>query len=141
MLGLTIAGLAMLAASVRVIGWILVAATLAGLLHPAVGGLTRWMRRGLALVVVVLVCLAIAGFIAYRVVDDINTQLHELQGALPRAARSIEQSEQFGKSARQIHLATKVRATSSRRACAAATRPTPCVPPRPAASRSWRRAC
>src|SRR3954451_6204344 len=47
MLGLTIAGLALLAASTRVIGWILVAATLAGLLHPAVAGLTRWMRRGL----------------------------------------------------------------------------------------------
>lgn len=98
----------MLAASARVIGWILVAATLAGLLHPAVNALTRWMRRGLALIVVVLVCLAASGFIAYRVVDDINTQLHELQDALPRAARSIEQSDRFGKSARDMHLATKV---------------------------------
>jgi len=108
MLGLTIAVLAMLAASARVIGWILVAATFAGLLHPAVTFFERWMRHGLALVVVVLVCVGVAGFVGYRVVDDINTQLHELQRALPRAARSIEHSDQFGKSAREIHLARKV---------------------------------
>jgi hypothetical protein len=108
MLGLTIATLAMLAASVRVIGWILVAATFAGLLHPVVKGLERWMRHGLALIVVVLACIAVAGFLGYRVVDDINTQLHELQHALPKAARSIEHSDRFGKSAREIHLAAKV---------------------------------
>jgi predicted PurR-regulated permease PerM len=109
MLGLTIATLAMLAASVRVIGWILVAATFAGLLHPVVNGLERWMRHGLALIVVVLICVGVAGFIGYRVVDDINTQLHELQHALPKAARSIEHSDRFGKSAREIHLAAKVK--------------------------------
>ena len=109
MLGLTIATLAMLAASVRVIGWILVAATFAGLLHPVVNGLERWLRRGLALLVVVIVSLGVAGFVGYRVADDINTQLHELQRALPRAARSIEHSDRFGKSAREIHLSIKVR--------------------------------
>jgi predicted PurR-regulated permease PerM len=109
MLGLTIATLAMLAASVRVIGWMLVAGTFAGLLHPVVNGLERWMRRGLALIVVVLVSVGVAGFIGYRVVDDINTQLHELQHALPKAARSIERSDRFGKTAREIHLAAKVR--------------------------------
>jgi len=109
MLGLTIATLAMLAASVRVIGWMLVAATFAGLLHPVVNGLERWMRRGLALLVVVIVSLGVAGFVGYHVAHDINTQLHELQRALPRAARSIEHSDRFGKSAREIHLAAKVR--------------------------------
>jgi predicted PurR-regulated permease PerM len=108
MLGITLAGLAMIAASARVIGWILVAATFAGLLHPIVNALDTYMRRGLALVVVVLTSLALAGFIGYRVVDDINTQLHELQRALPKAAASIEHSHRFGKAAREAHLADRV---------------------------------
>src|SRR4051794_25036115 len=78
MLALAIAGLAMLAASARVIGWMLVAATFAGLLSPIVNALARHMPRGLALALVVGLMLALTGLIAYRVVDDINEQLHEL---------------------------------------------------------------
>lgn len=109
MLGLTVAGLAMIAASARVIGWILVAATFAGLLHPIVSTLGRRMPRPLALALVVATALALAGFIGYRVVNDINAQLHELQRALPRAAHAIERSPRFGKTARDAHLTERVR--------------------------------
>lgn len=108
MLALTIAALAMLSASTRVVGWIVTAATVAALLHPIVGALARRMPRGLALALVVLSTLAIAGGVAWRVVDDINDQLKELQRALPEAAEEIEQSDRFGEAAREADLAERV---------------------------------
>lgn len=110
LLGLTIAGLALIAASARVIGWLLVAATVAGLLYPAVAVLSRRVPRALALAVVVLVSLGIAVSVGYAVVDDLNRQLGELQTAVPRAAREIERSDRFGEGARDIHLEEKARA-------------------------------
>jgi predicted PurR-regulated permease PerM len=110
MLAATIAGLAMLAASTRVLGWVLSAATMAALLHPIVTALARRMPRGLALAVVVLTTLALSGAVAWRVVDDINDQLKELQRALPEAAEEIEQSERFGEAARDADLAERVEA-------------------------------
>ncbi|MEA3021082.1 MAG: hypothetical protein QOI47_2606 [Actinomycetota bacterium] len=110
MLGLTIAALGMVAASARVIGWMLVALAFAALLHPFVDALARRMPRALALAVVMIATIAIAGFIGYRVVNDINVQLHELQNELPRAARAIERSDRFGKAARDSHLSARVTA-------------------------------
>jgi predicted PurR-regulated permease PerM len=110
MLGLAIALLAVIAASARVIGWLLVAVTLAGLLYPAAEILSRRVPRALALAVVVLVSLGIAVGVGYAVVDDLNRQLHELQSAVPSAAREIEQSDRFGKTAREIHLEERARA-------------------------------
>jgi predicted PurR-regulated permease PerM len=110
MLGLALALLGLVAASARVIGWMLAAATLAGLLHPVVGGLSRKIPRAVALALVMLVTIGIAGGVAYAVVDDLTTQLHDLQKAVPKAAKEIERSERFGKSAREIHLAQRARA-------------------------------
>jgi predicted PurR-regulated permease PerM len=110
LLGLALALLGLLAASARVIGWMLAAATLAGLLHPVVGGLSRKIPRGFALALVMLLTIGIAGGVAYAVVDDLTTQLHDLQQAVPKAAKEIERSERFGKSAREIHLAERAKA-------------------------------
>jgi len=110
MLGVTIAVLAMIAASTRVLGWILVAATFAGLLHPVVDAVARRLPRPLALALVVIGTLAIAGFVGYRVVNDINAQLHELQRELPKAARAIERSRRFGEAAHDSHLSARVAA-------------------------------
>lgn len=110
MLGLTLAGIALVAASVRVIGWLLVAATLAGLLEPAVTGLGRRIPRGLALAVVMLVTLGVAAGVGYLVVDDVNAELSELQDAVPRAAREVERSDRFGEAAREIDFAERAKA-------------------------------
>jgi predicted PurR-regulated permease PerM len=110
MLGLTLALIGLVVASVRVIGWILVAATLAGLLLPVVGALGRWLPRALALALVMLLTVGLAAGVAYAVVDDLNQQVHDLQRAVPRAARDIERSERFGEAAREIHLAARARA-------------------------------
>ncbi|HVM54419.1 MAG TPA: AI-2E family transporter [Acidimicrobiales bacterium] len=108
MLAATVAGLALVAASTRVLGWIVVAATLAAVLHPVVGMLDRRMPRGLALALVVIATVGLAAFIGWRVVDDVGEQLRELQRDLPRAARSIERSERFGEAATEAQLAARV---------------------------------
>ena len=107
MFGLALAVLGGIAASERVIGWVLAAAAIAGLLHPVVVVLSRRMPHAAALALVLLVVLGAIAGIAYAVVDDIVRQLHQLQHALPDAARSIEKSKRFGDAARQFDLSGK----------------------------------
>ncbi len=109
MLGATLAGLAMLAASRRVIGWILVAATLAGLLHPIVSHLQRHMRRGLAVLLVMLTMVGTAGVVIYGLVDDVRAETRRLQEAAPQRAEELERSERFGEIARDLHVAERTR--------------------------------
>lgn len=99
----------MVAASARVLGWIVAAAVLAALLHPAVDALDRWMPRALALALVMLCTVGIAAGVGYAVVDDVNQQLHELQRAVPNAARDIERSTRFGDAATEVHLADRAK--------------------------------
>ena len=110
LLGLTIALLALIAASLRVIGWILVAATLAGLLLPLVNGLSTKLPRALALATVVVLALGSAAFVGWAVVDDVQDQVKQLQQAVPDAARELEGSERFGETAREIGLAERAEA-------------------------------
>ena len=108
MVALTVAAMAMVSASVRVLGWIAVAATFAALLHPMVSALATRMPRPLALALVMVTALGLAGLTAWRVVDDVNEQLRELQRALPTAAAEIEDSERFGEVATDARLAERV---------------------------------
>ena len=110
LLGLALGGLALVAASARVIGWIVTAATLAGLLHPVVERLRWYLPRAAALAVVVLVSLGVAAGIGYAVIDEINEQVSELQDAVPEAAREIEDSDRFGEAAREIDLSKRAEA-------------------------------
>ena len=108
MLGLALAAVGVIASSQRVIGWILAAAAIGGLLHPVVEILGRRLPRALALAIVVVVTLGIAAGIGYAVVDDIVRQLHQLQHAVPSAARDLERSRgRLGDAAREAHLTEK----------------------------------
>jgi predicted PurR-regulated permease PerM len=109
MLGATLAGLAVVAASRRVIGWILVAATFAGLLHPIVSWLQRRMRRGLAVLLVMVVLVGTAGVVIYGLIDDVRAQTERLQQAAPQRAEDLERSPRFGEIARDLHLAERTR--------------------------------
>jgi len=108
MLAVTVAALAMLSASTRVIGWIVTAALFASLLHPIVAGLATKIPRGLALAIVMVVSIGLVGLVAYLVVDDINDQLKELERALPEAAEELEDSDRFGEAAREARLSARV---------------------------------
>ncbi len=107
MLGATLALLAVVAASQRVIGWILVAGTLAALLHPLVTLLARRMPRALATAVVMLALVGGLGAVGYGLVDDVTRETHRLQDAGPERAREIEASPRFGELAREIKLADR----------------------------------
>ena len=107
LLGAMLVLLRLVAASGRVLGWIAAAMLLAGLLHPAVAALDRRLHRGAALFLVVFGTLAVAGLIAWAVVDDVVDEVEELQGAVPRAARELERSERFGRTARDVDLADR----------------------------------
>ncbi len=109
MLGATLAGLAVAAASRRVIGWILVAATFAGLLHPIVSWLQRRMRRSLAVLLVMVSLVGTAGVVIYGLVDDVQDETRRLQQVAPLRAEEIERSPRFGELARDVHLAERTR--------------------------------
>ncbi|MGI8809365.1 MAG: AI-2E family transporter [Acidimicrobiales bacterium] len=105
--GATLAFLAVVAAAQRVIGWILVAATLAGLLHPIVSLVARRVPRGLATAVVMLAMVGTLGAVGYGLVDDVQRETRRLQQAGPERAREIEASERFGDIARDVRLAER----------------------------------
>lgn len=105
--GVTLALLAVVAAAQRVIGWILVAASVAALLHPLVALLQRRMPRALATAMVMVALLGTVGAVGYGLVDDIQRQTRRLQQAGPERARQLERSERFGQLARQIKLSER----------------------------------
>ena len=104
MLGATLAALRLVAASTRVIGWLLAAAAIASLLHPLVAGLSRWLPRGLAVVIVVVVTLGAVGVVTYSLVDTVVRETRKLQDAAPDAARKLERSARYGDLARDFKL-------------------------------------
>ena len=107
MLGFTLAALRLVAASGRVIGWVLTAAIVAGLLYPLVDLLRRRMPRGVAVAVVVILTLVVAVTVMSAVVDDVVDERAALVEAVPDAARELERSERFGDAARDFRLAER----------------------------------
>jgi predicted PurR-regulated permease PerM len=101
--------LRVLASSARVVGWILMAAAVAGLLHPLVVALDRRIPRGAAVAAVVIGVLGSIGLAGYALVDDIDRQTARLEEIAPRRAREIERSERFGEAAREFELAKRTR--------------------------------
>ncbi len=78
------------------------------LLTPLVELLQRWMRRVIAIGVAVVLLIGLLGLVAWGVLGDINRQIDRLQEAAPNAAAEIEQSERFGKAAREFRLEERV---------------------------------
>ncbi|MCA1690846.1 MAG: AI-2E family transporter [Acidimicrobiales bacterium] len=108
-LGVTLVLLRVLNAAERVIGWILVAGVLAGLLHPIVTYLERRVRRGLAVLLVMLLLVGTAGAVIYGLVDDVRSETRRLQQAAPERARRLERSDRFGELARDVKLEERTR--------------------------------
>jgi len=94
--------------SLRVLGWLAASVVLAGILFPLLLRLQRHMRRGFAVLVLVLGSAAMAGTVAYSAIGDIRSETTRLQRVAPEAARRIEQSARFGKAARDFQLEQRV---------------------------------
>ncbi len=97
-------------ASLRVLGWMAAAASIAALLEPLVDLLTRYVRRGLAVLITMLIVFGTVGGIAFLTVNDVVHEMRVLQESAPRRARQLEQSERFGSVARSFKLEKKTRA-------------------------------
>jgi predicted PurR-regulated permease PerM len=105
LVGVTLLVLRMVAAAGRVLGWMLVAAALAGLIEPGVRRLVaRGWPRGRVVLLVAFLGLVLVGLTTYRVVDDVRRGTKALQRAAPEAAAHVERSERFGGAARSVHL-------------------------------------
>lgn len=101
--GLTLLLVRMASAASRVLGWMLVAAAVAGLLHPLVRRLeARGWPRGRAVLVIAIGGLLAVGLTTYRVVDDVARASERLRRAAPEAAAELERSERFGEVATTV---------------------------------------
>lgn len=109
MLGGTLLAMRMVAASARVIGWMVAAVIVAGLLHPFVRVLSRAVPRPVAVLVVAGLTVGTVAFVAYGVVSAVARETRALQRAAPEAARRLERSERWGDVARQFRLAERTR--------------------------------
>ncbi|MGH2685503.1 MAG: AI-2E family transporter, partial [Actinomycetota bacterium] len=107
LLGLTLALMRVFVASGRVIGWILAASTLAGLLHPLVVVLSRRIPRGAAIAVVALATVFVVALVAYGVVDEVVDEARVVQREAPQAARRLERDDRFGDVATDLDLARR----------------------------------
>ncbi|HUR77751.1 MAG TPA: AI-2E family transporter [Acidimicrobiales bacterium] len=97
-------------ASARVLGWMLAAAAIAALLEPLVEVLTRFMRRGIAVLVTMLLVLGVVGGVAFFTINDVVREVRLLQRAAPERAKSLEESDRFGPTARAFKLEARTRA-------------------------------
>jgi predicted PurR-regulated permease PerM len=107
--GLTLLVLRILSAAGRVIGWMLVAAALAGLLHPTVSFLARFMRRGLASVLVMIAVVSIGGFVVRGMVTDVVRETGRLKASAHEATGDLENADGgFADFAKSVGLQRRV---------------------------------
>lgn len=91
----------------RPFGWALAAVTAAAALEPLVSATARRMRRGVALIVVLVPLLAALALVTWGVVRDLDAQVRELKVNIPKAAEAVADSERFGDTARDFELVAK----------------------------------
>jgi len=88
----------------RPIGWAVAAIVMAAAIEPLVSALSKHMRRGVALLCVLIPLFAGVFLVARGVYHDLDTSIVSLQRSLPQAASKLEQSKRFGSPARQLDL-------------------------------------
>ncbi|HEX5616523.1 MAG TPA: AI-2E family transporter [Acidimicrobiia bacterium] len=91
------------------IGWFVAATIVALLLMPVVALLERFMRRALAIAVVLLVLAGFIGVVVYGVFNDLSSQMRRLERAVPSAAARLEDDDRFGEVARDFRLEERAR--------------------------------
>lgn len=89
------------------IGWVLASVVAAAAIEPAVSLLSRRMKRGFALVLVLVPLLAGAGLVARAVYADLDHSVEQLKEAIPEAAARIEDDARFGDVAKDMELRSR----------------------------------
>lgn len=107
--GTTIVAFRVAVAAQRVLGWILVAVVVAGLVHPVVSRLESHMPRGVAVLVVMVALTGTLAVVGYGLIDNLLRETHRLQQFAPDQARRLEHSPRFGEAARELQLEDRTR--------------------------------
>lgn len=105
LLALTVLMLEIARHSQRVISWVLAAGALAVLVYPVVKLGSRWLPRGLVVLLVAIAALSTVGFVGYRIVNDVSQATERLQEAAPSRAAELEKNSDL---LRQVHLTRRV---------------------------------
>jgi len=108
LLGAVALGLRVLASSQRVVGWVIAAGAVAGLLDPYVNVLSRKMHRGLAVLLVAVFVVGSGATITYALVDGIVREYNEIKVDAPAQARKLELHGRFHQSLHDFELANRV---------------------------------
>jgi predicted PurR-regulated permease PerM len=108
--GLTLAGLRVLASAHRVIVWVLIAASIATLLSPTIQLLARSIPRGVAVAAVMLASIGVVAGATYGLVGDVVAQTRTLEEQAPKLAARLEREGRFADAAREARLSERVRA-------------------------------
>src|SRR5687768_11518639 len=86
------------------LGWALASGSVAVLLSPIVGWLSRRMRRGLAIAITVIALVAVVVTVIVGFAQDLGRELDRLKVSLPAAAEELEQHSTFGELARDLQV-------------------------------------
>lgn len=92
----------------RILSWVVACAVVAALMELAVQWLQHYMKRPIAIILVLLVIAGGAGILVFGVFHDLDQEVHRFQDLAPVAAHDIETSKRFGKIARELHFETRV---------------------------------
>lgn len=96
-----------LTAGRRPLGWALAAVVAAAAVEPLISRASRFMRRGVAMIVVMVPLLGLVGLVTYGVVGDLDAQVRRLQRDIPEAAAEIEESGSMSDWASEFELTEK----------------------------------
>jgi putative heme transporter len=103
-----IAARAVFMAAHRVIGWVIACVIVTVLIDPIVGFLSRYVKRAFAIILVLLGIVAVAGGLLTGTYENLRRQVDTLKEAAPDAAGRLEQSQRFGKIARDLKIHERV---------------------------------
>ena len=92
----------------RPLGWAVASASVAVLLEPVVRWVSRWMKRGLAILLIMLTLTAVVVTVWARVFTEVSEQVDRLERTLPVAAAELEEDEDLGGIARDFRLRERV---------------------------------
>lgn len=104
----------LLVAGRRPISWAVAAMVMAAAIEPAVAKLSTFMKRGLALLCVLVPLLVSALLIGRAVYSELDRSTTRLREALPEAAAEIERSERFGDIATRLNLGDRAQEVADR---------------------------
>jgi predicted PurR-regulated permease PerM len=107
-LGVAIEAAQLFSSARRVLSWVVACAVVAALIELIVQWLDKYVRRWIAIILVLLAIAGSAGVLMFGVFHDLDREVNRLQDVAPVAAHDIEQSRRFGAVARELHFERRV---------------------------------